>query len=244
MNVREFLKQSEAVVGVVRDCRRLLASLRSPERDSAGMSGRYLASVAVKKLQIGSGPTLIPGWLSSDIKPMYRETIYLDATKPFPFPDSTFDYIFSEHMIEHVSWPNGLSMLKECCRVLKPTGAVRVATPDLNVLAGLLSSQDARAARYIAWVTDNFLPEAPGHFPAFALNCVVNGFGHRFVYDEGTLALTLRLAGFTSITRQAIGESDDPHLRGLEAHSSDLAGDPSLNREMVVFETMVVEGRP
>ena len=135
-------------------------------------------------------------------------------------------------------------MLKECRRVLKPTGALRVATPDLRVLAGLLGSQDARAPRYIAWVTDNFLPEAPGSYPAFVVNCAVNGFGHRFVYDEDTLAVTMRLAGFTSVTRQAIGESDDPHLRGLESHGSDLPGNPTLNREMVVFETMVVEGRP
>jgi predicted SAM-dependent methyltransferase len=244
VSVRDFLKQSEAVVGAVRDCRRLLATFRAAERNSADVSRRYLASAAVKKLQIGSGPTLIPGWLSSDIKPMYRETIYLDASKPFPFPDATFDYVFAEHMIEHVSWRHGLSMLKECHRVLKPTGAVRLATPDLSVLAGLLRSQDARAARYIAWVTDNFLPEAPGRFPGFVLNCTVNGFGHRFVYDEETLALTMRLAGFASITRHAIGESEDPQLRGLEAHTSGLTGDPRLNREMVVFETMVLEGRP
>jgi len=112
------------------------------------------------------------------------------------------------------------------------------ATPDLSVLAWLLRPQGARAARYIAWVTDNFLPEAPGRFPGFVLNCSVNGFGHRFVYDEDTLALTMRLAGFASITRHAIGESDDPHLRGLEAHTSDLPGDPRLNRELVAFETL------
>ena len=41
MSVRECLKQSEAVVGAVRDCRRLFATFRAAERNSADISRRY-----------------------------------------------------------------------------------------------------------------------------------------------------------------------------------------------------------
>jgi predicted SAM-dependent methyltransferase len=48
-----------------------------------------------------------------------------------------FDYVFSEHMIEHVSYAEGLLMLRECLRVLKPGGRIRIATPSLEVLLDL-----------------------------------------------------------------------------------------------------------
>jgi predicted SAM-dependent methyltransferase len=56
-------------------------------------------------------------------------TVFLDATTPFPFDCGTFDYIYCEHMIEHISWQKGQTMLRECHRVLKPRGVMRIATP-------------------------------------------------------------------------------------------------------------------
>jgi len=55
VGVREFLKESETVVGAVRDCRRLMASLRAAERraversDPASISRQYLATFRRKK---------------------------------------------------------------------------------------------------------------------------------------------------------------------------------------------------
>ena len=57
MSGREFLKRSESLVGAVHDCKRLLASVRPPERQGLpAFAKRYLATAALKKLEIGSGP--------------------------------------------------------------------------------------------------------------------------------------------------------------------------------------------
>jgi methyltransferase family protein len=42
-----------------------------------------------------------------------EDILHLDATKPFGLPDNSFDFVFSEHMIEHISYIDAMSMLRE-----------------------------------------------------------------------------------------------------------------------------------
>ena len=62
----------------------------------------YLGSHSICSLQIGTGENPLPGWLNTDLEPTSSTVIFLDALAKFPFEDQVFDYIFSEHMIEHI----------------------------------------------------------------------------------------------------------------------------------------------
>jgi len=97
------------------------------------MVSDYLRSSAVPKLQIGAGKNLLPGWLNTDYDPL-PGAAYLDATTRYPFDADTFALVYSEHIIEHVPYSAGASMLRECFRVLKPGGVLRISTPDLPFL--------------------------------------------------------------------------------------------------------------
>ena len=85
----------------------------------------------MRKLNLGCGGNVLDGWINSDVNPISSDVIHLNVGNEFPFNDNEFDYIFSEHMIEHKPYEVGSSSLKECYRVLKPRGVVRVSTPDL-----------------------------------------------------------------------------------------------------------------
>jgi predicted SAM-dependent methyltransferase len=233
MNVRETLKRSDAIVSLVHDSRKVMQLVR---RDNVIRT--YLAGAGTKKLQIGAGPTTLPGWLSSDIVPRSAGAVFLDATKPFPFDDGVFDHVYSEHMIEHISWQHGLAMLRECRRVLKPGGTVRIATPDLEVLLDLYRGQPSpRKQQYVEWITDNFLPGVGVYKPSFVINNAFGNWGHQFLYDGELMDIAMRQAGFTDITRCQPGESRHAELRGIESHGRN-AGD----EDMANFETMVFEG--
>ena len=202
-----------------------------------GAVEQYLQSHTVTKLQIGSGFNHIPGWLQTDIAPRSDDVAYLDAAKPFPIADGTFDYVFSEHMIEHISWREGLQMLRECRRVLKPGGVLRIATPDLAVLVGLYQGdRGALADRYIKWITDRFLPDIGVYKAPFVINNAFRNWGHKFLYDGEVLEMAMGEVGFVDIVRCAPGESAHADLRGIEAH-----GVAIDNEEMNAFETMVFE---
>src|ERR1039458_1841068 len=72
----------------------------------------YIRNHAVRKLQIGAGGVQgFSDWLNTDIEPKSGEA-YLDATKPFPIPDGALSDVYSEHVIEHLSYQDGLAMLR------------------------------------------------------------------------------------------------------------------------------------
>ena len=234
MGIRQVLRKSDAIVGLYNDLRKIQDYLK---RNHSAVQ-QYLQSHSVRKLQIGSGFNHIPGWFGADISPSSDDVAYLDAAKPFPMADGTFDYVFSEHMIEHISWQEGLLMLRECLRVLKPGGVLRIATPDLAVLVGLYQEdRDALADRYIEWITDHFLPDIEVYKAPFVINNAFRNWGHQFLYDGEVLEMAMSEVGFVNIVRCAPRESAHADLRGIEAHGVAVG-----NEEMNAFETMVFEG--
>lgn len=204
-------------------------------KDEKAIKG-YLKTNGLKMLQIGSGQHIKNGWLNSDINPL-NGAIYLDATKRFPFDDCIFDYVYSEHMIEHISFPEGLKMLSECCRILKPEGIIRLATPDLLFLIELYRPRKSRLQNeYIKWATDMFIPDAISYEDTFVINNFVRDWGHKFIYDEKVLANALGKIGFANVLRRGINESEHEELRGLE-------NEGRLPDGFLDLETMVLEAK-
>ena len=199
--------------------------------------GRYLAAAPLAKLQLGSGHNLMDGWLNTTLYPIEPGTVFLDVTRPFPMPDCHFDYIFSEHVIEHIEFHEAGYMLLECFRALKSGGRIRIATPDLKQIVALYTQPKGAAQRaYIQWIMDTFVPEGDAFSPAYAINQSFHGWRHKFIYDEETLVAALTFAGFRDIKREAPGESADENLRGLEQHGSYVGNEAAMRYETMVFE--------
>src|SRR5205823_1818504 len=89
----------------------------------------YLREHGVRKLHLGAAENVHPGWLNTDLHSYGHggELVYLDVRKPFPLPDASFDFVFSEHMLEHLTYEEGQQCLGECLRVLRPGGTIRTA---------------------------------------------------------------------------------------------------------------------
>jgi predicted SAM-dependent methyltransferase len=199
----------------------------------------YLRAHEVHKLQLGTGSNLLDGWLNTDIydETRTRRVVYLDARKRFPFEDASFDYVFTEHMIEHLDYANSRRCLRECLRVLKPGGQIRLATPSLQRIADLYHGEGDVQLNYVRWSIDTFIPDADAYLPGFVVNNFARDWGHRFVFDGQTLRQALETAGFVEIGERAVGESATAHLAGLEHHGKMIP--PEFNE----YETLVLEAR-
>lgn len=196
----------------------------------------YLKKNAVRKLQIGAQSNSIEGWLNVDILPKENTVAYMDATEPFPLENNSLDYIFSEHMIEHVTYEGGAKMLRECYRTLKPGGKIRIATPDLQTVAKVLTdSHEPAVQRYIRFYVDRFVGPTVPYDPAQMVNILFYQFGHQFIYNESSLSQALQQAGFTQVRRCAVSVSDDPMLRTIEQHMVEM-GDANNTLETMILE--------
>jgi len=172
------------------------------------------------KLHLGCGYNILEGWLNTDAYTSTSGQVpFLDVTQPFPFEDNSFGYVFSEHQIEHITYIQGLTMLRECFRVLRPGGRIRITTPDLFFLWSLYNPQPGQKDQcdhYVQWSTQHFLPWAPYHSPVFVINNFVRDWGHLFIYDLKTLATSMQIAGFAEIAYHKVGHSGDVMLQNLE----------------------------
>src|SRR5690242_7915504 len=86
-------------------------------------------------LNLGCGQRFHSAWINVDHVPSDSSVIQHDLAQGIPFPNNSFDVVYHSHLLEHFSRPEGARFLKECSRVLKPGGLLRIAVPDLERIA-------------------------------------------------------------------------------------------------------------
>jgi predicted SAM-dependent methyltransferase len=202
----------------------------------------YLRIHDVVKVHVGCGDNLLDAWLNTDLSEMNRGgVVYLDATQPLPFENGTVDLVFSEHMIEHLGYQEGVGFLNECYRVLKPGGVCRIATPTFEFLNELYNDRTGKYSAYLQWSIDQWVG---GEIttPVMVVNGFVRNWGHQFIYDSETLTRIFRSVGFVEIARCQVGQSNWPALQGLERHSDHIPAEFNFT-ETMALEASKPEGR-
>jgi len=176
-------------------------------------------SPGVKAVNIGCGASFAAGWINIDNSPgarlskyprlrwilwklrilsdrRYRVTwpesvLIHDVRKRLPFADSSIDYVYTSHFLEHNSPSDAKKLIAEALRILKPGGVFRVVVPDLAI----------GARRYL-----NALERNPAD-PAAAsdlldwlqLSRPGDRDPHLWMYDAPSLTAMLRERGFANV---------------------------------------------
>lgn len=200
---------------------------------------RYFADVGdFAGLQIGAGYHSLDGWLRTDLEPLDLHTVYMNATKPMPFDDEVFDCIVAEHVIEHITYASALRMLSECRRVLKEKGVIRISTPNIKLTYQLMSPQLTPALeRYVLWSNSTFDNTQNPYSVIHVVNRLQHEWGHKFLYDEDTLAAALEQCGFSEVIKCIPNESSCSALRDVDRHACEV-GEEANELESLIMEAV------
>ena len=98
-------------------------------------------------LNLGCGDRFHPDWVNLDLVSCHPAVRACDLRRGIPYPDASFDVVYHSHVLEHLSRAAGAGFLRECARVLRPGGILRIAVPDLEQIARqYLAALDRAAA--------------------------------------------------------------------------------------------------
>lgn len=115
------------------------------ELESGTYPEDYLRGDGKVKLNLGSFTTMYHnGWVNVDAIDVSQfaaasayQFLHHDVRQGLPYGTESVDMIYTSHMLEHLTAAEGQSVLKECRRVLKPGGVMRVLVPDAGLLTRL-----------------------------------------------------------------------------------------------------------
>ena len=83
-------------------------------------------------LNLGCGFNFHKEWINVDMTSNSPYVISHNLLKKFPFHNNRFDVIYNSHVLEHFLKEKASNFVRECFRVLKPGGIMRVCVPDLE----------------------------------------------------------------------------------------------------------------
>lgn len=195
------------------------------------------------RLNLGCGTTAPDGWVNLDRSPgitvsrvpllkdalvkvgvlrgpqaqaEWPENVHRwDASKGLRYPDGSVEAIYTSHMLEHL--PRGVAerLLRECARVLRSGGLLRIAVPDLRAYATayLASTKDDAADEFMR-TTLLGREASPSGFGR--LTAAVTGASHLWMYDTSSLEALCRASGFKDTNVCEFREGRLPDLQAVE----------------------------
>lgn len=116
---------------------------------------------------------------------IFRRLQYLHVAGKFPFSENSVEAVYSSHLLEHLPKPAAVNCLRECHRILRPGGVIRLAVPDL----------DAMVQGYDPADPDAFVISALEPFERRLKN------RHHYLYNANSLSALLSDCGFAEIAR-------------------------------------------
>ncbi|MFZ0277950.1 MAG: methyltransferase domain-containing protein [Candidatus Sulfotelmatobacter sp.] len=148
-----------------------------------------------------------------------------NLARGIPFEGASFDVVYHSHFLEHLDRGAALLFLRECHRVLKTDGILRVVVPDLELLLRTyctaladLDLEDSLTAetahecaiyRLFDQMVRSEVSGAEEQMPwvrrierLIRGNAATTGENHRWMYDRHSLARILRRIGFRDVQRQ------------------------------------------
>jgi len=112
--------------------------------------------------------------------------------KKLPFEDNSVDLIYASHVFEYFDREEGLNVLEEWYRVLKPNGTLRISVPDFEAMAKLYSQGKFPLEKFLGPLYGKMEMGMKGGETG-------NTIYHKTAYDFNELREALENVGFKNV---------------------------------------------
>ena len=123
-----------------------------------------------------------------------------DCRKALPVPDGTVDHILCSHFLEHVHPDEGLAILRDFKRALKPNATMHIIVPDLEVLIDryVAAREGGDEDKADAFVKKSLLSTESRGSMKFRIMEASGGFGlkHLWMYDNQSMTKRIKNLNF------------------------------------------------
>ena len=159
-------------------------------------------------LNLGCGPVTYEGWINADeyaFKRTLRESRFrpewrLDITRPWKCEDNYWDGIFTQHVLEHVTYSEAVFVLEECLRTLKPGCWIRISIPGIRKYVDFYEGRNS----------DSFFSQFPRR--ALAISFFTQMHFHKSAWDGELMTSVLGEIGFRNAREVEYGRGTDTRL--------------------------------
>ena len=149
-----------------------------------------------------------------------------DLRKRFPWADDSADVVYASHTLEHFSREDGLRFLRECFRILKPEGVIRILVPDLAHNIAQYNAGHMRADEFVKGLGVLY---GLGKTSWKKRLAPLVEYPHKCHYDTPTLVAILQEIGFAA--------------RGRQPYESEISGIARIEDEGRTKHAVIVEGK-
>ena len=139
--------------------------------------------------------------------------------------DNTYDGIYSEHFIEHLTKDEGINFFKEAIRIMKPGGVIRTVWPPRDFVDFLNSSQDLSDHPFVKHyydfyiVREKFAPPGTEHLSKqkqCAEGLLWQKGEHKYLWYKHEMVETLKSLGYKMVQEYAYMGSGVAAFRSID----------------------------
>lgn len=186
------------------------------------------------KLNLGCFTTMFHnGWTNIDIHDLnqfaqnYRYNfMQRDIRTGLPFSTGSVDLIYSSHCLEHLTYSEGLTFLRECRRIIKSEGVMRFLVPNAHFLIEEYLNVDCNYNGLNKF--DEINNECASSTNQMNKLWSLLFAGHQAGYDSFNLINIMKNAGFM------------PEIVGFRKHREYIGTQYTLNAKQILRETLDV----
>jgi predicted SAM-dependent methyltransferase len=174
-------------------------------------------SQTFKKYNLGCGTHFYPGflnigyWSNLGEGSVYKDLngtqgtfmLNFDLRHGIPAQDDSLDLVYHSHMLEHLSYLDGITFLKECYRTLAPGARMRVLVPDLEIWINAYTNKNRFFFEEYRKVLD---PEIYVTNASIFMGMLHN-HEHKWGYDFDSLKWLVEHVGFVDVKRTLYADS-------------------------------------